>query len=150
MACFAFSVGSSADVVRSKSLLGVARLTFDVKSRVNDMCSQPLPGVSCLTLLLRPRVLQDRLRELPTHCSEGRGDHEDFAPVFHDGIGCSCSGGAWPAALLSAGRYGASTRFMVVSSRVLLGPLAVPDLCALWQLCMQMCGANHLVAAALL
>ena len=71
---------------------------------------------------------------------------EDFAPVFHDGIGCSCFGGAWPVALLSAGRYSVSIRYIVASSRVLLGSLAVPDLCVRLQLCMQMCRMNHLLA----
>ena len=39
VARLAFSVGSTADVVRSKSLSDVACLTFDVKSRVDDMRS---------------------------------------------------------------------------------------------------------------
>ena len=75
---------------------------------------------------------------------------EDFAPVFHDGIGRSCSGGAWPVALLSIGRYGVSILYFVASSRVLLGSLVAPGLCARWQLRKQMCGANHLLAVDLL
>ena len=70
--------------------------------------------------------------------------------MFHDGIGCSCFDGAWPVALLCMGRYGASARYTVVSSRALFGPIAVPDLCDLWHLCMPICGTDCLLAAALL
>ena len=53
-------------------------------------------------------------------------------------------------ALLSIGRYDVSIRHFVASSHVLLGPLVVPDLCAPEQLCVQMYGANRLLAVALL